>query len=59
EVIVCLPELDGIVIAGMFFFASFVKSFAAISIAIVFLVFDANPLSNPSLAETAQKVSCA
>ena len=50
------PELGGMLLGRMFIVAAFVDAFAAISIAIGFLVLYANPLAIPVLAEAAQKV---
>lgn len=50
------PELGGMLLGRMFIVAAFVDAFAAISIAIGFLVLYANPLAISGLAETAKKV---
>jgi F-type H+-transporting ATPase subunit c len=50
------PELGGMLLGRMFIVAAFVDAFAAISIAIGFLVLYANPLAIPGLVEAAQKV---
>ncbi|AJI47583.1 F0F1 ATP synthase subunit B [Francisella noatunensis] len=50
------PELGGMLLGRMFIVAAFVDAFAAISIAIGFLVLYANPLAIPGLADAAQKV---
>ncbi|ASG68815.1 ATP synthase subunit c [Francisella halioticida] len=50
------PELGGMLLGRMFIVAAFVDAFAAISIAIGFLVLYANPLAISGLAEAAQKV---
>ena len=50
------PELGGMLLGLMFIVAAFVDAFAAISIAIGFLVLYANPLAIPGLVEAAQKV---
>ena len=50
------PELGGMLLGRMFIVAAFVDAFAAISIAIGFLVLYANPLAIPGLVEAATKV---
>ncbi|WP_395947299.1 F0F1 ATP synthase subunit B [Caedibacter taeniospiralis] len=50
------PELSGMLLGRMFIVAAFVDAFAAISIAIGFLVLYANPLAINGLAEAAAKV---
>lgn len=50
------PELSGMLLGRMFIVAAFVDAFAAISIAIGFLVLYANPLAINGLVETAAKV---
>ncbi|KEI34942.1 MULTISPECIES: F0F1 ATP synthase subunit B [Allofrancisella] len=50
------PELGGMLLGRMFIVAAFVDAFAAISIAIGFLVLYANPLAIPGLVDAAQKV---
>ena len=50
------PELSGMLLGRMFIVAAFVDAFAAISIAIGFLVLYANPLAISGLAQAAQKV---
>ncbi len=50
------PELAGMLLGRMFIVAAFVDAFAAISIAIGFLVLYANPLAIPGLVDAAQKV---
>lgn len=50
------PELSGILLGRMFIVAAFVDAFAAISIAIGFLVLYVNPLSITGLAEAAAKI---
>ncbi|MGQ4003518.1 F0F1 ATP synthase subunit B [Francisellaceae bacterium CB52] len=50
------PELGGMLLGRMFIVAAFVDAFAAISIAIGFLVLYANPLAISGLAEAATKV---
>ena len=50
------PELAGMLLGRMFIVAAFVDAFAAISIAIGFLVLYANPLAIPGLTEAAAKV---
>lgn len=49
------PELSGMLLGRMFIVAAFVDAFAAISIAIGFLVLYANPLAIPGLTEAATK----
>lgn len=49
------PELSGMLLGRMFIVAAFVDAFAAISIAIGFLVLYANPLAINGLAEAATK----
>ncbi len=49
------PELAGMLLGRMFIVAAFVDAFAAISIAIGFLVLYANPLAIPGLVDAAQK----
>lgn len=49
------PELSSMLLGRMFIVAAFVDAFAAISIAIGFLVLYANPLSINGLAEAAAK----
>ncbi|AJC48287.1 F0F1 ATP synthase subunit B [Allofrancisella guangzhouensis] len=49
------PELGGMLLGRMFIVAAFVDAFAAISIAIGFLVLYANPLAIPGLVDAAQK----
>lgn len=49
------PELSGMLLGRMFIVAAFVDAFAAISIAIGFLVLYANPLAIAGLAEAATK----
>jgi len=50
------PELSGMLLGRMFIVAAFVDAFAAISIAIGFLVLYASPLAIPGLVEVATKV---
>ena len=50
------PELGGMLLGRMFIVAAFVDAFAAISIAIGFLVLYANPLAIPGLVNAAQKL---
>ena len=50
------PELGGMLLGRMFIVAAFVDAFAAISIAIGFLVLYANPLAIPGLVDAAQKI---
>lgn len=49
------PELSGMLLGRMFIVAAFVDAFAAISIAIGFLVLYANPLAIAGLNEAAIK----
>ncbi len=49
------PELSGMLLGRMFIVAAFVDAFAAISIAIGFLVLYANPLAITGLTEAATK----
>ena len=49
------PELSGMLLGRMFIVAAFVDAFAAISIAIGFLVLYANPLAINGLAEAVTK----
>ena len=49
------PELSGMLLGRMFIVAAFVDAFAAISIAIGFLVLYANPLAIEGLTEAAIK----
>lgn len=49
------PELSGMLLGRMFIVAAFVDAFAAISIAIGFLVLYANPLAIDGLSEAAIK----
>jgi len=50
------PELGGMLLGRMFIVAAFVDAFAAISIAIGFLVLYANPLAIPGLTEAASRI---
>ena len=50
------PELGSMLLGRMFIVAAFVDAFAAISIAIGFLVLYANPLAITGLVEAATKV---
>ena len=53
------PELSGMLLGRMFIVAAFVDAFAAISLAIGFLVLYANPLSINGLSESVTKVLAA
>ena len=49
------PELAGMLLGRMFIVAAFVDAFAAISIAIGFLILYANPLAIPGLVDAVNK----
>lgn len=50
------PELGGMLLGRMFIVAAFVDAFAAISIAIGFLILYANPLAITGLSEAVHKI---